>query len=247
MIGVYRKYPAVNYVPLLEKDGARRSLRLPRRPGDDRGLSGARRARARRVGTVVRSAACPRSRPRAYGAVPDDHAQPARGSERAGTGRCRPALRVALQEARRPGDPRGADHREQARDSAPARTSASSRPRCTASPTCLREQANREHPLAIRALKKPVIAVVNGTRGRGRALPRTSPATPGSPPTSADCSRRRSSGVGLAPPSGATWLAGRLLGAGRAFEWLTHRPEPLRRPEALHWGLVWEVVVAGSS
>jgi hypothetical protein len=51
-------------------------------------------------------------------------------------------------------------------------------------------------------------------------------------------------GLGLAPDSGATWLATRLLGAGRAFEWLA-TGRRLTAHDALQWGLVSEVLPDG--
>ena len=93
--------------------------------------------------------------------------------------------------------------------------------------------------LAIRALEKPVIAAVNG------------PAAGGGLSLALACDARIAadsavfvpafSGIGLSPDAGATWLAGRLLGAGRAFEWLT-TGRRLSAAEALQWGLVSEVV-----
>ena len=49
------------------------------------------------------------------------------------------------------------------------------------------------------------------------------------------------SGIGLVPDSGGTWLARRLLGQARAFEWLS-TGRKLSAAEALEWGLVSEVV-----
>jgi len=104
----------------------------------------------------------------------------------------------------------------------------------------LREQYNR-HVLAIRALEKPVLAVVNGpAAGAGLSL-------------ALACDVRIASdaaslvpafvGIGLVPDSGGTWSARRLLGAARAFEWLT-TGRRLTAAEALQWGLVSEVVPA---
>jgi 2-(1,2-epoxy-1,2-dihydrophenyl)acetyl-CoA isomerase len=47
--------------------------------------------------------------------------------------------------------------------------------------------------------------------------------------------------IGLIPDSGGTWLVRRLLGAGRAFEWLT-TGRRLSADDARDWGLVSEVV-----
>ncbi len=104
----------------------------------------------------------------------------------------------------------------------------------------LREHFNR-HVLAIRALEKPVIAAVNGpAAGAGLSL-------------ALACDLRIAAdeatfvpafvGIGLVPDTGGTWLARRLLGAGRAFEWLT-TGRRLTAAEALQWGLVSEVVPA---
>ena len=97
------------------------------------------------------------------------------------------------------------------------------------------------HPnvLAIRALEKPVIAAVNGAAaGAGMSL-------------ALACDVRiaaRSASfvpafvkIGLVPDSGGTWLVRRLLGAARAFEWLT-TGRRLPADEAREWGLVSEVV-----
>jgi 2-(1,2-epoxy-1,2-dihydrophenyl)acetyl-CoA isomerase len=97
------------------------------------------------------------------------------------------------------------------------------------------------HPnvLAIRALHKPVIAAVNGAAaGAGMSL-------------ALACDVRiaaRSASfvpafvkIGLVPDSGGTWLARRLLGTARAFEWLT-TGRRLGAEEARDWGLVSEVV-----
>jgi 2-(1,2-epoxy-1,2-dihydrophenyl)acetyl-CoA isomerase len=101
----------------------------------------------------------------------------------------------------------------------------------------------RLHPLvlAIRSLEKPVLAAVNGpAAGAGLSL-------------SLACDVRIAStaatfvpgfvGVGLAPDTGGTWLTRRILGAERAFEWLT-TGRRLPADEALQWGLVSEVVPA---
>jgi len=104
----------------------------------------------------------------------------------------------------------------------------------------LRTQFNR-HALAMRALEKPVLAVVNGpAAGAGLAL-------------ALACDVRIASdaasfvpafiGIGLVPDTGSTWFARRLLGASRAFEWFA-TGRRLNAAEALQWGLVSEVVPA---
>jgi 2-(1,2-epoxy-1,2-dihydrophenyl)acetyl-CoA isomerase len=102
----------------------------------------------------------------------------------------------------------------------------------------LRENYHR-NVLAIRALPKPVIAAVNGAAaGAGMSL-------------ALACDVRiaaRSASfvpafikIGLIPDSGGTWLVRRLLGAARAFEWLT-TGRRLGADDARDWGLVSEVV-----
>src|SRR3954470_22209056 len=99
------------------------------------------------------------------------------------------------------------------------------------------------HPniLAIRALEKPVIAAVNGAAaGAGLSL-------------ACACDIRIASdaasfvpgfvGIGLVPDSGGTYFIHRLLGAPRAFEWMTSNRR-LTAAEAHAWGLVSEVVEA---
>jgi 2-(1,2-epoxy-1,2-dihydrophenyl)acetyl-CoA isomerase len=94
---------------------------------------------------------------------------------------------------------------------------------------------------AIRALEKPVIAAVNGpAAGAGLSL-------------ALACDVRVASdaasfvpafiSIGLVPDSGGTWLARRLLGTARAFEWLT-TGRRLGPEEARAWGVVSEVVPA---
>jgi len=97
------------------------------------------------------------------------------------------------------------------------------------------------HPnvLAIRALAKPVIAAVNGAcAGAGLSL-------------ACACDIRIAAdnaafvpgfvGIGLVPDSGGTYFIRRLLGAPRAFEWMTSNRK-LTAAEAHAWGLVSEVV-----
>src|SRR5579884_980621 len=93
--------------------------------------------------------------------------------------------------------------------------------------------------LAIRALEKPVIAAVNGpAAGAGMSLAlacdvRIAAASASFVPAFIE--------IGLVPDSGGTWLVRRLLGAARAFEWLT-TGRRLSPDEAREWGLVSEVV-----
>jgi 2-(1,2-epoxy-1,2-dihydrophenyl)acetyl-CoA isomerase len=102
----------------------------------------------------------------------------------------------------------------------------------------LRDNYHR-NVLAIRALEKPVIAAVNGAAaGAGLSL-------------ALACDVRVAAGsasfvpafikIGLVPDSGGTWLARRLLGASRAFEWFT-TGRRLGAEEARAWGLVSEIV-----
>jgi 2-(1,2-epoxy-1,2-dihydrophenyl)acetyl-CoA isomerase len=99
------------------------------------------------------------------------------------------------------------------------------------------------HPnvLAIRALEKPVVAAVNGVcAGAGLSL-------------ACSCDLRVASdeaafvpgfaGIGLVPDAGGTYFVHRLLGAARAFEWMTSNRK-LSAAEAGTWGLVSEVVEA---
>src|SRR3954447_4528139 len=99
------------------------------------------------------------------------------------------------------------------------------------------------HPnvLAIRALEKPVIAAVNGVcAGAGLSL-------------ACVCDIRIAAddamlvpgfiGIGLVPDAGGTFFLNRLLGASRAFEWMSSNRR-LTAAEAHAWGLVSEVVEA---
>jgi 2-(1,2-epoxy-1,2-dihydrophenyl)acetyl-CoA isomerase len=99
------------------------------------------------------------------------------------------------------------------------------------------------HPnvLAIRALEKPVIAAVNGVcAGAGLSL-------------ACVCDFRIAAdnasfvpgfiGIGLVPDAGGTYFLNRLLGAARAFEWMSSNRK-LSAAEAQAWGLVSEVVAA---
>ena len=89
------------------------------------------------------------------------------------------------------------------------------------------------------ACEKPVIAAVNGpAAGAGLSLALACDVRVASDAAVFAPAFPR---LGLAPDAGATWLAARLLGAGRAFEWLTTGRE-LSAAQALEWGLVSEVV-----
>ena len=101
------------------------------------------------------------------------------------------------------------------------------------------------HPnvLAIRALEKPVIAAVNGVcAGAGLSI-------------ACVCDFRVAAddasfvpgfiGIGLVPDAGGTYFVNRLLGASRAFEWMTSNRR-LSAAEAHQWGLVSEVVEAAA-
>lgn len=99
------------------------------------------------------------------------------------------------------------------------------------------------HPnvLAVRALEKPVIAAVNGAcAGAGLSF-------------ACACDIRVAAdsasfvpgfvGIGLIPDAGGTYFVHRLLGAARAFEWMSSNRR-LTAAEAHAWGLVSEVVEA---
>src|SRR5216684_4140839 len=99
------------------------------------------------------------------------------------------------------------------------------------------------HPnvLAVRALEKPVIAAVNGVAaGAGVSF-------------ACACDLRIAAdsasfvpafiNIGLVPDSGGTYFLNRLLGASRAFEWMSSNRR-LTAGEAQAWGLVSEVVEA---
>jgi 2-(1,2-epoxy-1,2-dihydrophenyl)acetyl-CoA isomerase len=93
--------------------------------------------------------------------------------------------------------------------------------------------------LAIRALDKPVIAAVNGAAaGAGMSLALACDVRIASRSASFVPAFIK---IGLIPDSGGTWLVRRLLGAARAFEWLT-TGRRLGADEARDWGLVSEVV-----
>ena len=96
---------------------------------------------------------------------------------------------------------------------------------------------------AIRALEKPVIAAVNGAAaGAGLSL-------------ACVCDYRIAAdsasfvpgfiGIGLVPDAGGSYFVARLLGASRAFTWMSSNRK-LSAAEAHAWGLVDEVVEAGA-
>jgi 2-(1,2-epoxy-1,2-dihydrophenyl)acetyl-CoA isomerase len=103
------------------------------------------------------------------------------------------------------------------------------------------DQTYHPNVRAIRALRKPVLAALNGVAaGAGLSL-------------ACACDVRVASdaasfvpgfvGIGLVPDSGGTWFLHRLLGFARAFEWMSTNRK-LSADEALGWGLVSEVVSA---
>jgi 2-(1,2-epoxy-1,2-dihydrophenyl)acetyl-CoA isomerase len=97
------------------------------------------------------------------------------------------------------------------------------------------------HVLAIRALEKPVLAAVNGpAAGAGLSLALACDLR-----VAADAATFVPAfvNIGLAPDTGGSWLAARLLGPARAFEWLANGRR-LTAAEALAWGVVSEVAPA---
>ena len=105
----------------------------------------------------------------------------------------------------------------------------------------LRSTYNR-NMLSLRSLEKPVIAAVNGpAAGAGLAL-------------AAACDIRLAADsavfvpafitIGLVPDTGASYFLARLLGYGRAFEWLSSGKQ-LTAGDAHAWGFVTEVVESG--
>jgi 2-(1,2-epoxy-1,2-dihydrophenyl)acetyl-CoA isomerase len=93
--------------------------------------------------------------------------------------------------------------------------------------------------LTIRALEKPVIAAVNGAAaGAGMSLALACDVRIAGESASFVPAFIK---IGLVPDSGGTWLVRRLLGAARAFEWLT-TGRRLGAAEARDWGLVSEIV-----
>ena len=95
--------------------------------------------------------------------------------------------------------------------------------------------------LSIHNLGKPVVAAINGvTAGAGISL-------------AAACDVRIAAretrfvaafpDIGLVPDAGATYFLPRIVGAGRAFEWLSSGRR-LEADEALAWGLISEIVDA---
>jgi 2-(1,2-epoxy-1,2-dihydrophenyl)acetyl-CoA isomerase len=102
----------------------------------------------------------------------------------------------------------------------------------------LRDNYHR-NVLAIRTLEKPVIAAVNGAAaGAGMSLALACDVRIAAQSASFVPAFIK---IGLVPDSGGTWLVRRLLGAARAFEWLT-TGRRLGADEAREWGLVSEVI-----
>jgi len=105
----------------------------------------------------------------------------------------------------------------------------------------LRTTYNR-NVLALRSLGKPVIAAVNGpAAGAGLAL-----ASACDIRVAADSATFVPAfiNVGLIPDTGASFFIARLLGYGRAFEWLCSGKR-LTAADAHAWGFVLEVVDSG--
>jgi len=98
------------------------------------------------------------------------------------------------------------------------------------------------HVLALAAIPAPVVMAVNGPAvGAGLALACAGDVRIGS--ERADF-RPGFARVGAVPDAGATYFVPRLIGYGRAFNWLcTNRV--LGAHEALEWGLLDEVVAHG--
>jgi 2-(1,2-epoxy-1,2-dihydrophenyl)acetyl-CoA isomerase len=105
------------------------------------------------------------------------------------------------------------------------------------------EQTYHPNVRLVRSLEKPVIAAVNGpAAGAGLSF-------------ACACDVRLASdaatfvpgfvGIGLVPDSGGTWFIHRLLGFALAFDWMCANTR-LSAAEALDWGLVSEVIPAGS-
>ena len=205
--------------------------------GRRRGTAGVRREAAPRLQGTVDSPAWPRSKSVATAQSRPSRSTVRRSSTRS-TARCTPGLRDALKQARDP-EIRAVVVTGAGKGSAPARTSRSSREGGDVS-DALRATY---HPnvLAIRALEKPVIAAVNGAcAGAGLSF-------------ACACDIRIASdaasfvpgfvGIGLVPDAGGTYFLHRLLGAPRAFEWMSSNRR-LTAAEAHAWGLVSEVVEA---
>jgi 2-(1,2-epoxy-1,2-dihydrophenyl)acetyl-CoA isomerase len=105
----------------------------------------------------------------------------------------------------------------------------------------LRTTYNR-NVVALRSLEKPVIAAVNGpAAGAGLAL-----ASACDVRIAADSATFVPAfiNIGLIPDTGASFFIARLLGYGRAFEWLCSGKR-LTAADAHAWGFVLEVVEGG--
>jgi len=92
---------------------------------------------------------------------------------------------------------------------------------------------------AIRALRKPVIAAVNGVAaGAGANLALAADIVIAARSATFIESFAR---IGLVPDSGGTWMLPRLIGYARAVG-LTLLAQPMTAPQALEWGAIWNVV-----
>ncbi len=91
---------------------------------------------------------------------------------------------------------------------------------------------------ALRALSKPLLAVVNGpAAGAGLSLAAACDVRIGSP---AAVFVPAFAGIGLVPDSGASWFLTRILGGDRALEWMISGRR-LSAAQALEWGLLHEL------
>ena len=96
---------------------------------------------------------------------------------------------------------------------------------------------------SIRALRKPVIAAVNGVAaGAGANLALAADIVIAARSATFIESFAR---IGLVPDSGGTWMLPRLIGNARAVG-LTLLAQPLTAQQALEWGAIWNVVDDGA-
>ena len=156
---------------------------------------------------------------------PDDHAQPPRQAQRLHRAPCTTGCARRSKAAAAPGGARGRDHGRGPRLLGRPGPDGVWRGKAT-SALCLRATYHVNINLPIRSLEKPVIAAVNGVLRRRGPLARVRLRHPHRPRT------RRFFvpgfiDLGLVPDGGGSWFVQRLLGASRAFEWMT-RPPPDR-------------------